>query len=177
MATNDYPLIGRWTLVLVSVLTIQVGFAPQFPVAGVVADLMLLIAVCAAVAGGPERGAIVGFWAGLLFDLARGGALGISALAFCLVAFAVGSLLVSVLDVRRGFLMLIVALGSAAGALGYAALGEMFGEHTLSNTRLWPIVGTIALVNGILALPALKLARWAEGPRDQPSPMMPVLDA
>ena len=174
--TADPAMIARWTLVVVTALVVQIAVAAQFPVAGTVLDFMVLVAICAAVVGGPQRGAIVGFACGLLYDLARDGRLGLSALAFSLVAFLVGMLLVSVLDIRRGLVALIVALGSAAGELTYALLGEVFGEHTLTHPRLWPIIGTIAVVNGVLAIPAIKISEWAEGPQEQPSTMMGAVD-
>jgi rod shape-determining protein MreD len=173
---TEYGMIARWVLVVVTTLVLQVSFAAQFPVFGVVPDLMVLVAVCAAIVGGPARGAIVGFWTGLLFDLARDGRLGLSALAFSLVAFAVGSLLVAVLSVRRPLAMLIVGLGSAAGALLYAVGGEVFGEHTLEHPRLWPIVGVIAGVNTLLAPVALRVCAWAEGHRERSSAIVGVLD-
>ncbi|HKY13418.1 MAG TPA: rod shape-determining protein MreD [Microthrixaceae bacterium] len=173
---TDWGQIVRWTLVVVTTLILQVAVAAQFPVWGVVADLMVLLAVCAGIVGGPARGAIVGFWAGLLYDLARDGRLGLSALAFTLVAFAVGSLLVSVLSVRRPLAMLIVGLTSAAGELLYAVGGEIFGEHTLTHPRLWVIVGVIALVNALLSPLVLRACAWAEGPEERSSAIVGILD-
>jgi rod shape-determining protein MreD len=149
---------------------------PQFQVLGVTCDLMLLVAMCAGIVGGPERGAIVGFWCGLLLDLARGtGALGLSALAYTVAAAAVGALMIQVLQMRRLLAMAVVATGSAAGVLLYAVGGQLFGEHTLSTPRLWTIILVIALVNGLLAPIALRPCRWAER-RDDSAPVLGSID-
>jgi len=166
----------RWTILVVTALVLQVAIAASFPIGGVVIDFMLLIAVCAGMVGGPQRGAVVGFWSGLLYDLARDGRLGLSALAFTLVAFGVGSLLVAVLSVRRGLSMVIAGLGMAAGELLYAVEGELFGEHTLSNPRLWAIVGINALIGGLLSPLVLRVCRWAEGPGERSSAIVGVID-
>src|ERR1700710_912930 len=115
---SEGGLIARWSVLLVTTLVLQVGVAPQFPVMGIVANFLLMVAVCAGVVGGPDRGAIVGFFAGLLLDLARGtGALGLSALAYTLVAAAVGALMIQVLQTRRLLSMAVVATASAGGTL------------------------------------------------------------
>jgi rod shape-determining protein MreD len=173
---TDYGMIVRWIVLVVTALVLQVGLAASFPVAGIVIDLMLLLSVCAAMVGGPERGAVVGFWAGLVYDIARDGRLGLSALAFTLVAYAVGSLLVAVLSVNRLLSMVIAAMGMAAGELLYAVEGEIFGEHTLSNPRLWMIVGVNALIGGLLSPLVLKTCRWAEGPGERSSAIVGVID-
>ncbi len=173
---TDYGMIGRWIVLVVTALVLQVGLAASFPIDGIVIDLMLLLAVCAGMVGGPERGAVVGFWCGLLYDLARDGKLGLSALAFTLVAYAVGALLVAVLSVRRLLSMVIAALGVAAGELLYAVEGELFGEHTLTHPRLWAIVGVNALIGGLLSPLVLRVCRWAEGPGERSSAIVGVID-
>lgn len=166
---NRGGLIARWSVLVVSTLVLQVGVAPEFQILGVVANLLLLLAVCAGAVGGPERGAIVGFCCGLLLDLARGwGALGLSALAYTLIAAGVGATMTQVLQMQRFLSMGVVAAGSAAGTLLFAIEGQLFGEHTLTNPKLWTIVIVTALVNGVLSPVALRMARWAE--RRDPEP-------
>lgn len=173
---TDFGMIGRWALLIVTTLIAQVAVAAQFPVFGVVVDLMALLAVCAGMVAGPQRGAVVGFWAGLLFDLSRDGRLGLAALAFTITAFAVGSLVVSVLSVRRLLAMVIATAGVAAAQLLYAVVGELFGAHTLNNPRLWTIVAVTSVVGGLLSPVALACCRWADGPEERSSAMVGVVD-
>ncbi len=174
---NRGSLVARWSVLLITALVLQVGVAPQFPIFGVVADFLLLVAVCAGVVGGPDRGAIVGFWAGLLLDLARGtGALGLSALAFTLAAAMVGALMIQVLQPRRWMSMAVVTVASATGTLLFAVGGQMFGEHDLTKPKLWTIVGVVAVVNGLLSPLVLRACRWAER-RIETAPNLRAIDA
>jgi rod shape-determining protein MreD len=173
---TDFRMIARWALLLITALILQVGLAANFPILGVVVDLMVLVAICSAMVGGPERGAVVGFFSGLLYDLARDGRLGLSALAFTITAFLVGLLLVSVLSVKRVMAMVIAGAGCATAELLYAVGGELFGEHTLSNPRLWTIVGVIAIAGALLSPLVLRACRWADGPEERSSAIVGVID-
>ncbi len=160
---TDWMMVVRWTAVVITTTLFQVGIAPQFPLFGVVADVMLLVSIAAGVAAGPQRGAIIGFWLGLFYDLMRPGPLGISALAYTLTAFAVGSLLVAVLTVRRTLAALVVFVASMLGTLLFATTSELFGQNTLGSPRLWTIVFVVAFINMILSVVAVPIGRWAEG--------------
>jgi hypothetical protein len=70
---------------------LQIGVLSDLRPFGVHADLMLLMGVCAGLAGGPSRGAVVGFFAGLLADVMLPGPLGISALAAAVAGFGAGA--------------------------------------------------------------------------------------
>jgi rod shape-determining protein MreD len=170
---NDVGLVARWSMLVLTALVLQVGVVPQFPVAGVVADLMLLVAIAAGVVGGPERGAVMGFVCGFVFDLTRPGPLGLSALAYTLAAAGAGGVMVQILQARRLLTVAVVATATAVGTLLFAVGSQLFGQHTLENPRLWTIVSVVTLLNGLLALPAVRASRWAEG---TPPPPLGVVD-
>ena len=161
---NELGLVSRWALLLVTTLVLQAGLAGQMSIDGVVPDLMLTIAVCAGLAGGPQRGAIVGFWAGLLIDLGRPGPVGVSALTMCLVAFLVGTVQVVVVQSGRLISMLLVAVASGVGVLLFAVGGQVFGGNTLTHPHLFTIAIVVALISGLLSRVGLRMAGWAEGP-------------
>jgi rod shape-determining protein MreD len=160
---TDWVMIARWTVLVVTTTILQIGLAPQFPVFGVVADLMLTMSIAAGIAAGPQRGAIVGFWLGLFYDAIRPELLGLSALTYALVAYGVGSLLVAVITVRRVLAAIVMFVASAVGVLGYAVVAELFGQHTLTNDRLFTIMFVVALVAAVLSPLLVPVARWAEG--------------
>ena len=87
----------RTSLILVIALTIQLGMAPGFELFGVQCDLLLLVAICGGIAAGPDRGAAIGFAAGLTYDLFLQTPFGLSALTYAIVAYLVGGLQDSVL--------------------------------------------------------------------------------
>lgn len=170
---NRSALVGRWTLVILTAFVVQVGVVPQFPVFGVVGDLMVAVSLAAGLVGGAERGAIVGFWCGFLFDLVRPGALGVSSLAYCVCGFAVGLLAVSVLQFGRPVAIALMGAGSAVATLLFASIAQVFGEHTLTNPSLWKIVGVVSLLNAIAAPLVVWACRLAEGDH-QPADAGPV---
>jgi len=166
-------LVARWSLVIVTAFILQIGLVPQFPIFGVVGDLMVAVTLGAGLVGGAERGAIVGFWCGFLFDLVRPGALGVSSLAYCVCGFAVGLLAVSVLQFGRPVTIALMGAGSAVATLLFASIAQVFGEHTLTNPALWKIVGVVSLLNAIASPLVVWACRLAEG-EHQPADAGPV---
>lgn len=152
----------RWTLILTGALVLQIGPATQISVAGVHPDLLLLVAICAGVVGGPSTGAGVGFVAGLLFDLFLPGRFGVTALAYLLVGYGSGVAGDAVARPNRWISCGMVTLASAFGTLLYAVIGQMLGQRSMSDPRLVAIVGIVASFNAVLALPVLAVCRWAE---------------
>lgn len=160
--TVEPRLLARWVLVLSAAWVLQAGVATDVRPAGVHPDLLLLVAVCAGLVGGPARGAGVGFAAGLLADLFLSGRFGVSALAFAVTGYASGVAGDAVARPTRWISVGLVTIASGAGTLLYAAIAHLLGQRTLADPRLGVIVGIVAAVNGLLALPALAVCRWAD---------------
>ena len=100
--------------------------------------------------------------AGLLVDLLLPGRLGTSALAFSLVGFGIGVAGESLLRSARWILVGLVVSGSAAGVVLYAGLAHLLGAGSLGAPRLLQIVVIVSVINGLVCLPVLYLAQWAE---------------
>lgn len=156
-------MLLRWATVLTVAFVLQVGVVADLRPFGVHADVMLLLAVCAGLAGGPGRGAVVGFIAGLLVDLLMPGTLGVAAMAYAVVGFVVGSVQEAMLNTSRSFSIAVTTVASAVGVLLFALLGELLGQRSLTDPRLLRIVGIVAAFNALLCVPALAVSRWAEG--------------
>ena len=152
----------RWVLVVSVALVLQVGLATQVRVADVHPDLLLLVAICAGLVGGPSTGAGVGFACGLLFDLFLPGRFGVTALAYLLVGYGSGVAGDAVARPNRWISVGMVALASAGGTLLYAAIAQLLGQASLSDPNLGAIVGIVAAFNALLAVPVLAVCRWAE---------------
>lgn len=142
---------------IVLVLLIQAVVVSQITVFGATGDIMLLLAISAGIAAGPERGAEVGFAAGLAYDLLLNTPLGLSALVYCIVGFMMGVIHTSVLRAAGWISVLNVVVASAVGVVAYALIGRVLDQATFSGTPLPVIVGTVAVLNGILARPFI----WA----------------
>ena len=78
-------------VVLVS-LTLQVCLFASFSFEGARPDIMILLAITAGFIAGPDRGAIVGFTAGLAYDVVLSTPLGLTALVYTLVGYVVGTI-------------------------------------------------------------------------------------
>ena len=120
----------------------------KLPIADVRADIVLLVAIAAGLESDGEHGAIVGFFAGLTFDLLLDTPVGLSALSYCLVGFVVGTLQSKVLRATWWIPVVATMLASALGVLIFALLDQVLGQATVDPARLPAIVGVVAVVNG-----------------------------
>lgn len=162
---TELTVAARWTLVILVAFVLQIGLVSQIRIFGIIPDMMVVLAVCAGLSGGGQRGAVVGFWIGLLFDLPRTEhPLGLSALAYCLVAFLVGMAQVVVLQSGRLISMAIVAGGAVVGVLLFAVESQFFGGDSLANPHLPVILAVAAIVGAALSRIGLRVAGWADGP-------------
>lgn len=151
----------RVVLVVVLFVTVQNTLVLDLRVGGVHPDIMVLLPVVAGIAGGPARGATMGFGAGLASDLFLPTPFGLSALVGSLIGFGVG---VMTLAVNRSALWLapLVAAGaSAAYEALYAVLGSVIGQPQMLHVDLVRIIVVVTVVNTVLALPAFRLVTWA----------------
>jgi len=159
--TVDPRVWARTMLVLVGAVVVQLAVVTDLRLFGVHPELVLAVAIGTAIAWGPERGAVVGFAAGLLTDLSMSGRFGLSSLAFALAGWGIGALADGV--VRRSRLLdaALLAGGSAAGLVLYAVVGGLFGERTLADPHLWRILGIVSLCGAALSPLVLPVCRWA----------------
>jgi rod shape-determining protein MreD len=154
---------ARVGLVLLTALVLQVGVVVQVRVFEAMGDLMLLLAVAAAVVAGPERGAVVGFAAGIAYDLLLTTPFGLSALAYCLAAYGVGVAQegAAVLRAARWVSAVTVGVASALGVALYALLGAVVGQESMVSGDLPAIMAVVGVTNLVLGMPAVGLLRWA----------------
>jgi rod shape-determining protein MreD len=164
---RDEPRL-KAPLALALVLVLQTVVAAHLRVRGVAPDLMLLVAVAAAVTEGPEEAAVVGFVVGLATDLLfLETPLGLSALVFSIVAFAAATIQGSVLRTSWWMPFLTVLLASAAGEALFAMVGSIVGLH-LVTVRLVRITVVVAAVNVVLTPLATRFVRWSLAGRALP---------
>jgi len=153
--------ILRMTLVILAALVLQVSVVADMHLFSATGDIMLLLGIAAGLAGGPERGAIVGFSSGIAFDLLLHSPFGLSALVYCLIGYAVGSFQTTVLRSSRWIPVVCAAVASAAGVLLFAVIGEVIGQESYVSDELVQIVLVVVVLNSLLALPAVRVMRWA----------------
>src|SRR5271170_6555127 len=130
---------ARVVLVVLLFVTLQETLVLDLRVGGVHPDIMILLPIVAGIAGGPARGASMGFGAGLVADLFLPTPFGLSALVGSLVGFGVGA---STLALNRSALWLapLVALGASAVYEGlYAVLGSVLGQPQMVHVDLFRV--------------------------------------
>ena len=151
----------RVGLVLAATLVVHLTLLSRLRIEDVRPDALLLVAVLAGLAAGPERGAVVGFCAGLLADLFLQSPFGLSALAYSLVGFAVGSLQSGILRATWWIPVVTAAGASAAGIVLFGVLGAMVGQPDFVSPRLAIIAVLVGFMNAALAPAATRLVGWA----------------
>jgi rod shape-determining protein MreD len=158
----------RVLLVCVLVVVVQWVLVGDLRIAGSTADLPLVVAMAAGITAGPRTGTLVAFCVGTLFDLTLTTPLGASALAFALVAYALGTLQGSVWRPAWWLVPLECLIAGAAAAALAAGLLVLVGTEgvTVGGTLTdMAVVGVCAAVAG----PAIvRVVRWA---------VRPILDA
>ncbi|HET7351059.1 MAG TPA: rod shape-determining protein MreD [Marmoricola sp.] len=150
MILSRTGLVGA--VILLAVI-LQVAVFNLVAVNGVVPNLALIVVVAASIARGPQLGAVVGFTAGLLIDLAPPAdhVAGRWALALVLVAVLAGRVRA---DARRSPLvgLTTVAVCSFVGTSLFALSGVVLGDHALPPGEMVQVIG-IALLWDLVVAP------------------------
>lgn len=152
---------SRLLLVLFAAMALQLVVGSRINIAGVHPDLMVLTAAAAGIVAGPARAATVGFFAGLLNDLFLQTPFGLSALTFCLVAYAVATVQGGVLRGSWWVPAITAVVATAGGEVLFALIGAIVGQGQMLTGRLGAIAGVVGGVDGVLALVAVPAMGWA----------------
>ncbi len=145
-------------------------------VAGVAPELLALVAVLAGFLAGPERGATIAFGAGLVWDIWLPTPLGLAAIAFATVAFAVGSVESGLFHDSRVQISALAFVGTFATVVFYALLGEVVGQRGLVDFELLRVAAIAATLNALIAPFIARPMAWAlRGPLNPrgPAPARP----
>jgi rod shape-determining protein MreD len=151
----------RLPLVVFATLVVHDAVLRGLRLDGVRPDLMLGLAVVAGLVGGPERGAVFGFVAGLVAALFLPTPLGLSALVFCLLGYTVGTLQTTFLPQGRASLPVTTLVASIAGEILFALVGSVVGLPRLVTVHLLTIALVVGLVNSLVSPLLARAVRWS----------------
>ena len=154
---------ARLALVVLSALVLQVGVFSQLPIAGGRPLVLLLVALSAGFALGPERGAVAGFAAGLGFDLLTTTPVGLGAGVFCVAGHLTGRYRPALRHRSWWQLSAAVGLASAAAFVALVLVGWVLGQRGMAPDRLAGGLLVVSLVNAALAPAARAVMAWAGG--------------
>ena len=142
---------------LLVVALFQVSIASSLAVASGHPDVVLVFLVAIALLRGPLVGAIAGFWAGLVLDVATLETLGLSSLLLTLAGYWAGRF-GEVARKRSPHPPLFgVALATAALALASAVLHFMLGETVPASQLFGRVLLPTVALNVLLAVPVYRL--------------------
>jgi rod shape-determining protein MreD len=130
----------------------------DFAIFGVHPELLLLFAVCAGLAGGPNFGVVAGFVAGLVSDAFLTSPLGMSAFAFAIAGYLAG---VTSDDTTSAPITTAFMAGvmSAIGLILVLFFGRVMGELEVSFRHGLAVVIFGAFINAALAVPVRRMLR------------------
>jgi rod shape-determining protein MreD len=142
-------------------LVIQVAVLDQIVAWGAHPDLLVIFPAAAGLLQGPQRGAIVGFVAGVAADLVVQLPFGLSPLTFVLAGFAAGLVTRAAAGSDGGVAdVLRCALLAVATVLLYVLLGSAIGQPGLLTIQTARALGVIAVGALLLSAPVLSVMRW-----------------
>ncbi|MCD9141749.1 rod shape-determining protein MreD [Streptomyces albireticuli] len=142
------------TALVVVALVVQVTVLARLHLPGAVPDLLLLVVIGLALVYGHTSGALLGFGAGLLADIAPPAdhATGRYALVLCLVGYAVGLVRPENGRLRSATVPMIVVVVAAIGStLLYAGVGSLVGDTSARHVGLTGLLFSAALYDLLLA--------------------------
>jgi rod shape-determining protein MreD len=145
-------------VVLVVAVLIQSTVLARLRLAGVRPDLLVLAVVSVAVATDPTTGAVFGFVAGLVADLLFDLPIGVSALVYTAVGFAVGTVRVYVTSHRP---LVHLVLAGAASLASVWCCGLLLRVFDLSSWATVTRAGPLVAIYNLLLTPLVYPVVWA----------------
>ncbi len=147
-----------YLVLLVVTILLQVALAQEVNVGGVKPDFILVVTVCLALYEGPTRGAVFGFWGGLMEDVFTTGFMGVSALTKTLAGFFAGELQNRITSTSVFLPMIIVFFFTIANELLKFAAWVTVGWGGRPTFKFEVIAGA-AVYNTLVTLVAYPVVR------------------
>lgn len=137
--------------VVVVALAVQSTLLAKLTLLGVIPQLVLVVVVSLGYMDGERVGAAAGFFGGLLQDLLLfQSIIGLTALVYTLIGYAVGSLRQFAPTESVWTPVFVVAIASAVAETSYALLSIILGQQWVSISFTAKVIGLIALYDALL---------------------------
>ncbi len=155
---------ARFSLVFVVAIVLQHTILSDLRILGGGAALGLLLTLGVAYTRGSNTGAVFGFVCGLIFDLFLVGTpLGLSALSYAIVGYAVGSFEASIVRSSPIVAAIVGGAGTLFGMLVFVSTAAILGNEGVTATRTIGVVLITATINAALAPIVFPVVSWALG--------------
>ena len=151
-------IVGTFSLLAV---LIEVTLLSRLGIPGATPDLVVVTVVAIALAMGPVQGAVAGFTAGVLLDLAPPGdtLLGVNAVVYVAIGFIAG-IAVDPRDRTVPIMMGMTGLATGAAVLLTSGLDTMLGSDRVDWEQVPMLALTSAVYGVILAPGVILLVAW-----------------
>lgn len=158
MIWRQVVVIGVTVLLAVIV---EVTLLSRLGLPGATPDIVVVTVVALAFAMGPAQGALAGFAAGVLVDLAPPGdtLLGVNAIVYLVVGWVAGAA-IAPRDRTVPLMVGIVALAAGGATIATAALDTVLGSSRVSWEDMPAMVLTSALYAALLAPVVIPAIGW-----------------
>ncbi len=161
MTPDRLQRFGRTTVLVVVAVLLQVTLVADLSLLGVRPELLLLVIGATALVAGPSKGCIVGFWAGLAYDMFLQTPFGMVALVYSIVGYGAGQARQVVVDHHGSVRAGLLAGTTVVGVVLHASVALLLDEAAVSAGRVLWITIVAGFVNGALARPAARVVAWA----------------
>ena len=153
MGRKELVVVGKILLLLVFAVFLQTVLISHINILGVTADLFLILTVIVAVSRGSLEGAVFGFFAGLVADIAYFQPLGVRAFIYVLAGYFVGMFVARFGTVSPWSVALLAGVTSFLaqflfGVFQYV-MGPRGGFFTMIGTQMLPE----AVLDGLITAP------------------------
>ncbi len=159
--TMDHPAI-RYVVIIGTAALLQYTLFSQFGIAGVSADLFLVVAIAAGIVAGSERGAVIGFICGICLDLLIVTPFGLGAISGLAAGLVAGLLEGATIHSARWLTAAIAFISSGVGVLAFAVAGALLGRPDLLSLRVLTVMVVVGASSALLVFPAVRVCRWAD---------------
>ena len=137
---------------------LQLSVVDRFSLFHVHGNIFPLVVVLAAIMKGPEIGATVGLFTGLVEDLFLPTPYGLSSLVYVLLGYLIG--MIAIENRGKFYVVIVVAFGSAISQILWALLAILLKQPNIFSPHLVSIVMVVTLVNILVSLLYLRFASY-----------------
>ena len=154
------PYVRLWLLAL-TVLALQTTVFADTTIAGVHAQVMLLLAVSCGAQMGVDRGVIAGFIIGFMYDLTLTTPFGVAAVVLAVSAASAGLIHTFFMDPPWWAKCVAISVASIVGEVVFPMVLNMVGVEGWMNSRIIKVSLVVGIINLVLAPAGLALVRWS----------------
>jgi rod shape-determining protein MreD len=153
MGRNEFIAVGKVVLLLAFAVVLQTVLLSHVSILGVTADLFLIFTVIVAVTRGSLAGAVFGFFAGLVADIAYYQPLGVRALIYVFAGYFVGMFVARFGTANPWSVALVAGVASFSAQFLFGLFQFIMGPRAALFTMIGTQMLPEAVLDGLITAP------------------------